>query len=189
MCRVTYCCCRSFSLEKGCKILAIIGLIGGGIGLAQGIIGLVVSASGIIRILSSITYVVASALLLWGTLKRKTTPVLAYLIFQAISVVLMAIFIVIILVSSLVAGSVAADDLAQGKYELDGSDGNYSNEDAANTARTATITAVIISANIYGGAIALSIYFWIVVYSFFRELKEGGAGGGGGQVMGMSAKA
>ena len=68
MCRVTYCCCRSISLETGCKILAIMGLIGGGIGLAQGIIGLVVDASGIIRILCNITYIVASALLLWGTL-------------------------------------------------------------------------------------------------------------------------
>jgi len=160
------------------------GLIGGGIGLAQGIIGLVVDASGIIRILCNITYIVASALLLWGTLKRKATPVLAYLIFQAISVVLMAILIVVVLVSSLVVGSAAADEIAQGKYELDGSDGNYSNEDAADIARTATIGA----GTIYGAAIALSIYFWVVVYSFFRELKEGGAGGGG-QVMGMSAKA
>ena len=79
MCRVTKCCCCGFSLETGCKILAIMGLIGGGIGLAQGIIGLVqtldqgpgplvVDASDIIRILSNITYLVASALLLWGTL-------------------------------------------------------------------------------------------------------------------------
>ena len=68
MCRVTKCCCCGFSLETGCKILAIMGLIGGGIGLAQGIIGLVVDASGIIRILCNITYIVASALLLWGTL-------------------------------------------------------------------------------------------------------------------------
>ena len=34
---------------------------------------------------------------------------------------------------------------------------------------------------------ALSIYFWIVVYSFFCELKEGGPGNS--QVMAMEAKA
>ena len=38
--------------------------------------------------------------------------------------VLMAILIVVILVSLLVAGSAAADEIAQGKYELDGSDGS-----------------------------------------------------------------
>ena len=34
---------------------------------------------------------------------------------------------------------------------------------------------------------ALSIYFWIVVYSFYRELKAGE--GRDGQVMAMSVKA
>ena len=68
MCRVTKCCCCGFSLETGCKILAIMGLIGGGIGLAQGVIGLVVDASGIIKILSNLAMVIAAALLLWGTL-------------------------------------------------------------------------------------------------------------------------
>ena len=38
--------------------------------------------------------------------------------------VLMAILIVVILVSLLVAGSAAANEIAQGKYELDGSDGS-----------------------------------------------------------------
>ena len=38
-----------------------------------------------------------------------------------------------------------------------------------------------------GIILVLSIYFWIVVYSFYKELKEGGAGNG--QVMGMGASA
>ena len=66
MCRVTHCCCGC-SLERGCEVLAILGLIGGGIGLAQGIIGVVVDISSIIKILSNVTYIIASALLLWGT--------------------------------------------------------------------------------------------------------------------------
>ena len=67
MCRVTQCCCGA-SLEKGCKILAILGLIGGGIGLAQGVIGLVADASAIVKIVTNLCAVIAAALLLWGTL-------------------------------------------------------------------------------------------------------------------------
>ena len=68
MCRVTQCCCCGCSLETGCKILAILGLIGGGLGLAQGLLGLVLDTSSIIKVLTNITYIIASAMLLWGTL-------------------------------------------------------------------------------------------------------------------------
>ena len=68
MCRVNQCCCCGCSLETGCKILAILGLIGGGLGLAQGLLGLALDASSIIRVLTNITYIIASAMLLWGTL-------------------------------------------------------------------------------------------------------------------------
>ena len=64
MCRVTQCCCCGASLETGCKILAIMGLIGGGIGLAQGVIGLVVDASGIIKIVSNLAMVIAAAMVI-----------------------------------------------------------------------------------------------------------------------------
>ena len=56
--------------------------------------------------------------------KRKTTPILAYLIFEAISMAMMVVLIVLTLVGLLVAGATASDDLAQGKYDLDGSDGS-----------------------------------------------------------------
>ena len=47
---------------------------------------------------------------------------------------------------------------------------------------------LILSTKCWKGIIlVLSIYFWIVVYSFFKELKEGGAVNG--QVKGMGAKA
>ena len=67
MCRVTQCCCGC-SLETGCKILAILGLIFGGIGLIQGVIGLVVEASTILKVISNIFYILASAMLLYGAL-------------------------------------------------------------------------------------------------------------------------
>ena len=67
MCRVSQCCCGC-SLETGCKILAILGLIFGGIGLIQGVIGLVVEASTILKVISNAFYIIASALLLYGAL-------------------------------------------------------------------------------------------------------------------------
>merc|ERR1712178_109951 len=97
----------------------------------------------------------------------------------------MAILIIFILIGLGEAGSAAADEIAEGKYELDGSDGNLSNEDAAKIAKTATTVAIVVAAVIYGLGLSLSIYFWIVVYSFYKELKEGEAGNG--QVMGMGA--
>ena len=58
--------------------------------------------------------------------KRKPTPVLAYLIFQAISMAFMVVFIVLMVTGLIVAGSATADDIAQGKYDLDGGDGSRS---------------------------------------------------------------
>ena len=49
MCRVSQCCCGC-SLETGCKILAILGLIFGGLGLIQGIASLSAEASNILEI-------------------------------------------------------------------------------------------------------------------------------------------
>ena len=67
MCRVSQCCCGC-SLETGCKILAILGLIFGGLGLIQGIASLSAEASNILEIVSNAFYILASAMLLYGTL-------------------------------------------------------------------------------------------------------------------------
>ena len=56
--------------------------------------------------------------------KRRTTPVLAYLILEALSMIIMAILIIFILVGLQEAGSNAADEIAEGKYDLDNSDGS-----------------------------------------------------------------
>ena len=56
--------------------------------------------------------------------KRQTTPILAYLVLEALSMLVMAILIILMLIGLGVAGSAAADEIADGKYELDGSDGS-----------------------------------------------------------------
>ena len=68
MCRVTQCCCGC-SLQTGCAILAILGLFVGGIGLIQGVFSLVVEANlaTILFVVSNVFYILASAMLLYGT--------------------------------------------------------------------------------------------------------------------------
>ena len=67
MCRVSQCCCGC-SLQTGCAILAILGLFVAGIGLIQGIASLSSEASNILEIVSNAFYILASAMLLYGTL-------------------------------------------------------------------------------------------------------------------------
>ena len=161
MCLVTQCCCGC-SLETGCKIIAILGLIFGGIGLSFSVIGLAAFAGDaffILMFMSHLCYIVASAMLLYGALESKATPVLAYLIAEALSIIMAAIQIVLGLI---VLASVYV----------------------ANNATAAFFVACMV---ISGLVMMLNIYFWIVVYSFFKELKEEGARKS--QVMGMSGKA
>ena len=56
--------------------------------------------------------------------KRQTTPILAYLVLEALSMLIMAILIILILIGLGEAGSAAADEIANGKYEMDGSHGS-----------------------------------------------------------------
>ena len=72
MCRVARCCCCC-SLEKGCRVIAFLGKIGGGSLIIQGFRGLAtnqgsVNPDSIINIGIGILTIVTYALLLWGTL-------------------------------------------------------------------------------------------------------------------------
>ena len=60
--RVSTCCCGC-SLEQGCKIIAILGLVFGGLGFINACINVEVG-----DIVSNILGLVAYSLLLWGTL-------------------------------------------------------------------------------------------------------------------------
>ena len=60
--RVSTCCCGC-SLEQGCKIIAIVGLVFGGLGFVLLCVKLDLGV-----IVSSIIGLVAYSLLLWGTL-------------------------------------------------------------------------------------------------------------------------
>ena len=83
MCRVTHCC--GFSLEKGCKTLAIHGLVFGGLGLLFSFFSAnnnsprvdailnenfptLVLTNSIIGTVVIVIYIISNALLLWGTL-------------------------------------------------------------------------------------------------------------------------
>ena len=91
---------------------------------------------------------------------------------------------------------------------INGTIANYSDEeieDAAEIAETSASIVTVAFAVGYGISfgecsfqsdvmynysqilLVLSIYFWIVVYSFFCELQEEGGGGGHGMAMGSEA--
>ena len=68
--RVSTCCCGC-SLEQGCKIIAILGLIGGVLGLINAVVSGVAAGAGawvLLGILPDILVLVTYGLLLWGTL-------------------------------------------------------------------------------------------------------------------------
>ena len=68
--RVSTCCCGC-SLEQGCKIIAILGLIGGVLGLINAVVSGVAAGAGawvLLGILPDILVLVTYYLLLWGTL-------------------------------------------------------------------------------------------------------------------------
>ena len=64
-------CCCCCSLETGCKVIAIFGLITGVLGIINVFRGDVTTnpdTSDILQIVTSILSLVASAVLLWGTM-------------------------------------------------------------------------------------------------------------------------
>ena len=66
--RVSTCCCGC-SLETGCKIIAILGLIFGGLELIAGIDGIVRLTYGyLVIVIHGVLYIIAAGLLLLGTL-------------------------------------------------------------------------------------------------------------------------
>jgi len=142
-------CCCGCSLEKGSTVIAILGLIFGGTSFITSILAFEILKGA--DIFGNILAIVAAGLLLWGTLKNKTPPVLAYLILQALSL----FSDVVVLVLLTVAGAVMA----------------AGGEPAKVVVGSAFIAAAVVAAIF----ILISIYLWIVVYSFYRQLKEGGS--------------
>ena len=67
--RVSTCCCGC-SLETGCKIIAILGLIFGGLELIAGIVAIVrlTYYSYLVIVIHGVLYIIAAGLLLLGTL-------------------------------------------------------------------------------------------------------------------------
>ena len=66
--RVSTCCCGC-SLETGCKIIAILGLIFGGLELIAGIVAMVrLTNSFLVIVIHGVLYIIAAGLLLLGTL-------------------------------------------------------------------------------------------------------------------------
>merc|ERR1712027_27424 len=87
--------------------------------------------------------------------KKKDGPVLAYLVIHALSMIIVVVAIVLL--------AIGAAQVASGQYvQFE----QNSTSDA--------VTILIVSAVIYAIALGIEIYLWIVVYSFYHQLKEEG---------------
>merc|ERR1712061_197815 len=140
-------CCCGCTLESGCVIIAMYGLIGGIIELT-----LIASGGTSALLAGPILSVLASSLLLWGTIKKNHAAVLAYLVVAVIDLCGLALGLLL----AAATGGVAF---------------------AGEAVAVGTVLAVLCT--FWGIELALGIYFWIVAFSFFSDLKESGSGDAG----------
>jgi len=169
------CCCGCATLETGCKIIAILGLI------FETILFLVAciqrdAASGI----GSVLGIVAAGLLLWGTEKKTDTPVLAYLVIQALSTLVKLVAVIVLVAGGAALLSVSEEGVAEKQWdqsELETHGARNINIVNNNVyvagAVSVTGTALIVFGVFLAIDLAIDIYLWIVVYSFYRQLKGG----------------
>merc|ERR1712038_1543110 len=138
--------CMCCSLETGCLIIAIMELI---LEVILFLIGCIEAEAA--SVIGGLLGIVAAGLLLWGTLQKKPTPVLAYLTIEGLSTIGYIMLFVVM-------QTVGAYRWRHGELCL--------------PLVCAPIVVFIVVAAI---ALGILLYLWIVVYSFYRQLKEGGS--------------
>ena len=136
-------CCGCVDLRTGAMIIAILEIIGG-----FSILG----KSPILwdNVVTCIMCVASGACLLFGAIKYNWTATLVNLVFSAIGIALWIVVLIMFFVAVGVTG------------------GQVSGYQAEGFATWSIITGVLLVA-----VIILQIYFWVCVYSFYRQLKSG----------------
>ena len=149
---LTKCCC-CVPLRTGSIVLSVLGLIGG--------VGMMLrDFSDWSNVVSGILTILAYATLMYGCLKNHPTAVLVYLVLDAFSIIL-AIFIAIFCIAAVTfMFPQITDECAQARYTTEQCD----------SLKAATIVSV---ASLFVGIAILNAYFWVCVFSFYKELKSG----------------
>ena len=146
-------CCCCVPLRTGSIVLSVLGLMGGVGMMLRGL-------SDWSNVVSGILTILAYAILMYGCLKNHPTAVLVYLVLDALAIILM-IFIAIL---SIAAATFMFPDLPDQCEQL-----NYTTEQCDNL----KIAAIGFAASLFVGIAILYTYFWVCVYSFYKELKSG----------------
>ena len=146
-------CCCCVDLRTGAIIIAILGLLGSFGNFGSGI------AIGIVTLIGGI---VANVCLLVGAIKYNRTTTLIYLIMEAIFIILYIVGLVLLIVVLAGTGMSACWDNWDLEVEFNG--------DVANCAVAVGILSALLVAFSIG--IAISIYFWVCIYSFYQDLKR-----------------
>ena len=149
---LTKCCC-CVPLRSGSIVLSVLGLMGG--------VGMMLRGfSDWSNVVSGILHILAYATLMYGCLKNHPTAVLVYLVLDALSIIFM-IFIGILCIAAV---PFMFPDLPDACVQL-----KYTTEQCDNL-KAATIG---FAASLFVGIAILNTYFWVCVFSFYKELKSG----------------
>ena len=148
-------CCCCVNLRTGAIIIAVLGLLASFGNFQNGLV---------VGILTLVGGIVANLCLLHGAIKYNRTTTLVYLVMEAIFIILYIvglIFIIIGLTNSSVKECMSGDNW----------DTVIAYKDSPVTCSVIVgILIALLVAFIIG--IAISIYFWVCVYSFFDDLKR-----------------
>ena len=139
-------CCCCVELRTGAITIAILGFVAAFVNLAAGL--------GWHNVCFLILRFVASGLLLYGAHKREKVPTIIYLVLDMISQVLIAIITILDIVA------ISDDSIAA-----------CLSPDVTEDACFAAMEVIAFYIAIYAGAFSLSIYFWICIFSFLKELE------------------
>jgi len=151
------CCFCCIPLKVGTIILGILGVLGGGGQAIRAIIniGQISGAFGYSQVIINILYFVVCAVVIFGAIKENQNFLIPYLVVAGIYVVVIFIFAILTFVGgAAVAGTAASEG----------------HDEAATGVAVVGVTFGVIFVII--GLICT--HFWLVVYAFFEELRDGG---------------
>jgi len=160
-----HCCFCCIPLRTGVIILAIIACVAGGWQSINGIQALanLTGAEIYVRVIINIAYVVSAVLLLVAAIKENYQLVLPYLVIVAIYIIVAVILAII----GLAGIGVVADKAINNENTRHWSDEQRSD------ANTGVAVGVSIVAGVLLAIGLINVHFWLVVYAYYEELKEG----------------
>jgi len=160
------CCFCCIPLRTGCIILAILGCIAGGYQGVNAIqnLGDITSATGYVQVIINICYLVSAILLFVGAIKENGPLIIPYLVVVAIYIIVGIILAIVVFVG----GGVVADKAITHAKSQPGW-----NNDANDDVTEGLAIAASVMAGILVTVALLNVHFWLVVYAYYEELRDG----------------